>query len=180
MEFLYSNLVAGTDVPTAWYEPQTGLSNVYYDFLTVDFPRPLADGDVVATTLTVEADGLDLTATGGELTLQGETWMQQGGSSWTHDNPLTNYTDADGNTNYSRSKIARGVVYDGLHYFDNVCHVTSAQGTHAPIGVIGCSLACRVDYSRGGRLRVRRLMVTLNGDGVPHAWAPAAGEVWPE
>lgn len=174
--FEYPNLVAGTDVPTAWYEPPTMKANVGVSFLTVDFPRPLVDGDVVATTVTVEADGLDLTAPGGALTLQGQTWMQQGGSTWAHDHPLTAYTEADGNTNYGRAKIARGVVYNGLHHFDNVYHVTSAHGARAPIGAIRCTLECRVDNCGGGRLRVRRLMVTLNGDGVPHAWAPAEGD----
>lgn len=135
---------------------------------------------MVATTATIEADGLDLTAPGGVLSLQGQTWMQQGGSSWVHDSPLSNYIKADGTTNYGMSRIARGVVYDGLHRFDNVCHVTSAQGARAPIGAIRCTFACRVDNCGGGRLRVRRLMVTLNGDGTPHAWAPAEGEVWPE
>lgn len=178
--FQYPNLVSGTDVPTAWYEPPIGKTNVCVDFATVYFPRPLADGDVVATTVTVEADGLDLTAPGGALSLQGETWMQQGGSSWTHDNPLVDYTKADGSTSHPMFRIAHGVVYDGLHHFDNVYHVTSARGAKAPIGAIRCTYACRVDNCGGGRIRVRRLMVTLNGDGTPHAWAPAEGEVWPE
>lgn len=177
--FRYPNLVAGTDAPTAWFEPPKWKPNVGTDFFTVDFPRPLAEGDVVATTMAIEADGLDVTASGGKLTLQGQTWMQQGGSSWAHDSPLTNYIDAGGKVDYIRSMIAQGVVYDGLHYFDNVCHVTSARGTRAPIGAIRCTIACRVDNCGGGRFRARRLMVTLNGDGVPHAWAPAAGEVWP-
>lgn len=149
MGFLYPNLVAGTDVPTAWFEPPKGKPNVGTIFFTVDFPRPLAEGDVVATTMTIEADGLDLTASGGALTLQGQTWMQQGGSTWAHDSPLTNYIESDGKVNYGRAKIARGVVYDGPHYFDNLCHVTSAQGTRAPIGAIRCNIACRIDNCGG-------------------------------
>ena len=147
--FGYPNLAAGTDVPTEWFEPPKGKPNTVNDFYTVNFPRPLAEGDVVATTMTIEADGLDVTASGGKFTLQGQVWMQQGGSSWTHYSPLTNHIEADGKVNYARSIIARGIVFDGLHYFDNVCHVTSAQGTKAPIGAIRCTIACRIDNCGG-------------------------------
>lgn len=177
--FQYPNLVAGTDEWTDWYTPEVGKRNIGVNFATVYFPRPLAEGDVVTTTVTIEADSLDLTASDGALTLQGQTWMQQGGSSWAHDSPLSNYIEADGNRSYVRSKIAHGVVYDGLHHFDNVCHVTSASGARAPIGAIRSTFACRIGNCGGGRLRVRRLMVELNAEGAPHAWAPAEGEVWP-
>ena len=45
------------------------------------------------------------------------------------------------------------------------------------MGFIYPNLVPGTDEWLDWRIRARRLMVTLNGDGVPHAWAPAEGEV---
>lgn len=172
--FEYPNLVAGTDAWSDWWEPAVGVTNATHRFFEVVFPRAIEVGDVVCASAEFEFDGLDLTQSGAVAFMQGTV-----DGSWRHANPVTLAVY------YGWPKSMRhGITLAGTHVFSGAFDVSGYTYDNSyfqtPVGrrVFRCDM--RVNYCGGGRLRARRLMVTLNGDGVPRAWAPAAGEVWPE
>jgi hypothetical protein len=166
--FQYPNLVAGTD-RTDWWTPVARVANSARELFYVDFGRPLVVGDVVTVTADLDFDKLDITKDGASLVLQGATSVDGVTRVWGYSNPL-NRTNS--RTVYRRA----GTVLDGTDRYE----LSNVVGEGNGIGVRGAEFGVRVDYCGGGSLRVRRLMVELNADGAPHAWAPAAGEVWPE
>ena len=169
MGFLYPNIIAGTDAWSDWWSPIKGIINSGISLYTVTFPRKLAAGDVVSASMEMQFDGLVLgtadTDEGYNLRLQGAT-----NGSFNMKNiviaALQPWEDvfADG-------------TYNGTKFFSGTVAVNDGDRF---AGTIEDEVDIRIDNCGGGRLRARRLMVTLNGDGVPHAWAPAGGEVWPE
>ena len=171
MEFLYPNIIAGTDAWSDWWSPAKGKINSGISLYTVTFPRELAAGDVVSASMEMQFDGLVL---GTADTDEGYNLRLQGTVNGSLDSGLKNIvvealqpwedTFADG-------------TYSGTKFFSGTAAVNDVNRF---AGTTEDEISIRIDNCGGGRLRVRRLMVTLNGDGVPHAWAPAAGEVWPE
>ena len=171
MGFLYPNIIAGTDAWSDWWTPPKGTINAGISLYTVTFPRELAAGDVVSASMEMQFDGLVL---GTADTDEGYNLRLQGTVNGSLDSGLKNIvvealqpwedTFADG-------------TYSGTKFFSGTAAVNDVNRF---AGTTEDEISIRIDNCGGGRLRVRRLMVTLNGDGVPHAWAPAAGEVWPE
>lgn len=168
--FQYPNLVAGTDAWSDWWEPPEGKINAVTTLYIVTFPRDLAVGDVVSASMEVQFDGLVLGTpdTGDEYNFR-LGGMVNGFYGSGLNNIVAGALQPWGamlaDDTYSGTKFFSGtkVVKDGNKY----------------AGTAEDEVEVRIDNCGGGRLRVRRLMVTLNGDGVPHAWAPAEGEVWP-
>lgn len=163
--FKWPNLVAGTGEWSAWVAPKN-VDNFTWGFAVVEFPRAIEEGDVVCTCVEFEFDGLDLTADHAHFYVQGPV-----DHSWGYQNVIT--TAIGDGWPYSQR---HGVTLDGRRMPGGTFTVPSGCSA---IGHTMFNFGIRIDYCGGGRLRTRRLMVTLNGDGVPHAWAPAAGEVWP-
>lgn len=172
--FEYPNLVAGTDAWSDWWEPAVGVSNATVWLYVVEFPRAIEADDVVCAGVEFEFDGLDLTADNSVLFVQGTAE-----NSWHFSNVV-----AQAIINGFPRSLSHGNVLNGTHLISGVDAISArTYGTEwdkSPVGHTRFNIGLRVNYCGGGRLRVRRLMVTLNGDGVPRAWAPAAGEVWPE
>ena len=175
MEFLYPNLVAGADAWSDWWTPSVGADNETINPFVVEFPRAIEADDVVCAGVEIDFDGLDLTADGAHIGVQGVV-----GGSWNYSNVVARAVLVGWPNSLHRSNA----VLEGTYLMSGVNVISSiTYGTNynmSPVGQVKFNFGFRVDYSKGGRLRLRRLMVTLNGDGVPHAWAPAAGEVWPE
>jgi hypothetical protein len=171
MEFLYPNIIAGTDAWSDWWTPPKGKINAGIELYTVTFPRELAAGDVVSASMEMQFDGLVLgTADTSEeynLRLQGPV---NGSFNSGLGNIVTSALQPWG------AVFADG-TYSGTKFFSGTKAVEDGDKF---VGTTEVDVDIRIDNCGGGRLCVRRLMVTLNGDGVPHAWAPAAGEVWPE
>lgn len=166
--FRYPNLVAGTDAWSDWWKPAKGIINSNITTYTVTFPRELASGDVVSASMEMQFDGLVLGTADTDnyfnLRLQGPA-----NGRWGMGNIVT-YALQSWNDVFSDG------TYSGTKFFSGTAAVNNGNGF---AGTIEDDVGIRIDNCGGGRLRVRRLMVTLNGDGVPHAWAPAADEVWP-
>ena len=175
MGFLYPNIIAGTDAWSDWFTPAVGAYNEVCYIANVEFPRAIEADDVVCAGVEIEFDGLDLTADGARIAVQGSV-----GGSWRYSNVVTGAVIAGWPNSLPKSRA----VLEGTYLMSGANVISSgAYGTEwnmSPVGQVEFRIGFRVDYSKGGRLRARRLMVTLNGDGVPHAWAPAASEVWPE
>ena len=175
MEFLYPNIIAGTDAWSDWWTPAVGANNRGFYIANVEFPRAIEADDVVCAGVEIEFDGLDITADGARILVQGDVE-----GSWHYSNVIA-WAITLG---WPYSLPNSNVVLEGTHLISGVNVISSGAYDTAwnmsPVGQVEFNFGFRVDYSKGGRLRARRLMVTLNGDGVPHAWAPAAGEVWPE
>lgn len=173
--FEYSNLVAGTDAWSDWWEPAVGAENESFYIANVKFPRAIKSDDVVCAGVEIEFDGLDLTAGGAIIIVQGNVE-----DSWHYSNVVARAI----NIGWPKSLPNHGAVLDGTYLISGVNVVSSGAYDTAwnmsPVGKAIFRFGFRIDNCGGGRLRARRLMVTLNGDGVPHAWAPAEGEVWPE
>lgn len=171
MGFLYPNIISGTDAWSDWWTPAKGTINAHINLYTVTFPRELAAGDVVCASMEMQFDGLVLgTAdTGNNYNLR-----LQGGVNGSYNSGLDNIV-----TSALQPWVAvfADGTYSGTKFFSDTVAVNDENGF---AGTTEDKVGIRIDNCGGGRLRVRRLMVTLNGDGVPHAWAPAAGEVWPE
>ena len=169
--FQYPNLVAGTDAWSDWWEPAKGKINAASVLYVVTFPRELAAGDVVCASMEMQFDGLVLgTAdTGNDFNLR-----IGGAVNRSYRTGLRNIVAA---ALQSWNDVFADGTYSGTKFFSGT-RAVEAGDKYA--GTTEDRIEIRIDNCGGGRLRVRRLMVTLNGDGVPHAWAPAAGEVWPE
>ena len=168
--FQYPNLVSGTDKWTDWWTPEVGKVNSTKTPFYVDFGRQLVVGDVVTVTADLDFDKIDITKDGAFLVLQGATSVDGVTRTWEYSNPLTC-------VNFQHVYRRAGTVLDGTDRYElsNVVGEKNGNG----VGVRGAEFGVRVDYCWGGSLRVRRLMVELNAEGAPHAWAPAEGEVWP-
>ena len=175
MGFLYPNIIAGTDAWSDWWTPAVGADNKSFYIANVEFPRAIEADDVVCAGVEIEFDGLDLTADGARILMQGDV-----GGSWHYSNVVVRAVMKGWPNSLPKSRAVLEGTYlmSGANVISSVTYDT--EWNMSPVGQVEFNTGFRVDYSRGGRLRVRRLMVTLNGDGVPHAWAPAAGEVWPE
>ena len=175
MEFLYPNIIAGTDAWSDWWSPHVGVGNETINPFVVEFPRAIEADDVVCAGVEIDFDGLDLTAARAHIDVQGAV-----GGSWGYFNVVTGAVRVGWTKSLPRSNVVLEGTYlmSGANVISSITYDTDYNVS--PVGQVEFNFGFRVDYSNGGRLRVRRLMVTLNGDGVPHAWAPAAGEVWPE
>ena len=175
MGFLYPNLVSGTDAWSDWRTPFVGADNSTIDLFVVEFPRAIEADDVVCAGVEIDFDGLDLTADGAYIAVQGDV-----GGSWHYSNVVVRAVMKGwpNSLHMSNSVLEGTYLISGVNVISSITYGTGHN--MSPVGQVEFHFGFRVDYSRGGRLRARRLMVTLNGDGVPHAWAPAAGEVWPE
>lgn len=170
--FQYPNLVAGTDEWTGWWTPVVGRENSCFTIANIALPRPIEQDDIVYASVEMEFDKLDLTADKAFLVFQGsvdKTW-----------HPVNVFT-----IGFRRFRFRKD-VFDGsmeLSATFDVNKETYNTGDNAyhmtPVGHSVFEFGLRVDLCRGGRLRARRLMVELNAEGAPHAWAPAEGEVWP-
>lgn len=171
--FEYPNLVAGTDGWSDWWHPVVGANNSTNKFFEVVFPRAIEAGDVVCASAEYEFDGLNLTSKEASITVQGIV-----DGSWGYVNPVTLAI-----YRCWPASMRNGTTLDGTHIFSGAFDVSRGtydqQYNKTPVGHKNFRCDMRVNYCGGGCLRVRRLMVTLNGDGTPHAWAPAEGEVWP-
>lgn len=171
--FEYPNLVAGTDEWSDWWEPAVGVNNATHEFFEVVFPRAIEATDVVCSSVEYEFDGLDLTAEKAYAYPQGTV-----DGSWIYANTVTKAVLAGW-----PASMRSGVTLDGAHVFAGASDVSGSNydnsDNQTPVGHKAFRFDLRINYCGGGRIRARRLMVTLNGDGVPHAWAPAEGEVWP-
>lgn len=173
-EFEYPNLVAGTDTWSDWWTPAVGADNMAFYIANVKFPRAIEANDVVCAGFEIEFDGLDLTARGASIRVQGDA-----DGSWHYSNAVVRAIELG----WPKSLPKYRAVLEGTYLISGVNVVSSGtydtEWSMSPVGKTTFSFGFRVDNCGGGRFRARRLMVTLNGDGVPHAWAPAAGEVWP-
>lgn len=172
-EFMYPNLAAGTDEWSEWNTPAIGATDYGKRILSMTFPRELALGDVVHSSVEVEFKKLDLTAQKSRFRFQGAV-----DGSWHPDNPVCNSINVGLNKLINSTRLLDGVhiFYGSFSVHDR--YIAGGWNT-TPAGHKVFSLGYRIDLCRAGSFRVRRLMVTLNGDGVPHAWAPGEGEVWP-
>lgn len=174
--FEYPNLLAGTDQWTDWWTPTVGKDNRCMVLGLVDFGRPLVVGDVVTLHAEVEFDKLDLTGNKAILFAQGTTAFDDGKkTTWAYNNPLCPHT-----SDSERFFPHRGAVFDGAEAMSLRNVIAEKNGVIDGKGLRYAELGFRCNYCGGGRLRVRRLMVEFDAEGAPHAWAPAAGEVWPE
>ncbi len=175
--FQYPNLVSGTDEWTDWCTPEVGKENSGFTIACISLPRPIAQDDVVCVSVDFEFDKLDLTGDEAIVHPQGAV-----DGSWHYFNPFVHAIKIARRDLFS----SRPGVLDGETEVVNTFRVDSYSyatepdsWVQSPVGHSVFEFGMRADHCGGGRLRARRLMVTLNGDGVPHAWAPASGEVWP-
>ena len=178
--FEYPNLVPGTFEWIDWWTPKTGAANVTNNRMyMIELPEPLKADDTIGVSLDVEFEGLDLMADGAAYGIQGAC-VVDGADSWRYCNPFSTLLYS---TKYGHFS---GGVFTGFHTISNVGKVSdrtyNPTGFNmSPVGLSKFYVGVRLDYcGGGGRIRARRLMVTLNGHGAPHAWAPASGEEWPE
>lgn len=171
--FRYPNLVSGTDEWTGWWTPRTGEENETKQLAIVDFGRPLSVGDVLTVIVDFEFDELDVTGSGACVWAQGRTAFEDGEYLWDRRNPITR-----GGAGFLLRH--KGEVVDGAETASMVTVVSEDNGVEGGKGIRYAEIGLRCDNSGGGSLRVRRIMAELNAEGAPHAWAPAAGEVWPE
>lgn len=168
--FEYPNLVSGTDKWTDWWTPEVGKENSTFKIATIALPRPIEQDDTVCVSICMEFDKLDLTVDKSSLAFQGAV-----DHSWHFVNPFT-----------TRFRTMKHGVFDGAVELsatfpvDSFSYSTGADTwIQSPVGHSIFEFGLRADYCGGGSLRARRLMVELNTEGQPHAWAPPAGEVWP-
>lgn len=114
MEFLYPNLISGTDAWSDWWNPIKGVINAHISLYTVTFPRELAVGDVVCASIEMQFDGLVLgtadTYDGFNLRLQGRV---NGSWSGLHNIVITAlqpWEDMFADGTYSGTKFFSGTV----------------------------------------------------------------------
>lgn len=137
-EFMYPNLVAGTDEWTDWFAPKVGGTNSVDRFAYVDFGRPLVVGDVVTVTADLDFSKLDITKDGAFLIVQGATSVDGSKMVWKYSNQLTN-------TNFRTIYRRAGTVLDGTDRYE----LSNVVGEGNGVGIRGAEFGVRVDLCGG-------------------------------
>lgn len=168
--FQYPNLVSGTDEWTDWWTPEVGKENSCFTIAFISLPRPIEQDDILCASVEIEFDKLDLTADKAFLAFQGSV-----DNSWRPFNAFT--------VGFRRFKhdVFDGAIELSATFGINTHTYNTGDNAYntTPVGHSVFEFGMRADHCGGGSLRARRLMVELNAEGAPHAWAPADGEVWP-
>ena len=169
--FEYPNLVAGTDAWSDWWTPAVGADNESFYIANVEFPRAIEADDVVCAGFEVEFDGLDLTASGATIVMQGSVE-----ESWHYSNVVVRAV----NLGWPHSLPMSNVVLEGTYIISGVNVISSGHYDTAwnmsPVGKTKFRFGFRINNCGGGRLRARRLMVTLNGVGTGSGGGVAVDE----
>lgn len=143
--FEWPNLVSGTDAWSDWFTPAVGAENECSYIANVKFPRAIESDDVVCAGVEIEFDGLDLTASGAKIAVQGDVEK-----SWHYSNVVTKAVCHG----WPHSLPSYGAVLEGTHLISGVQVVSSVNyGTVweiSPVGKTTFRFGFRVDNCGGG------------------------------